>query len=373
MALPAAPSSPPRAPAGLRHIGLEPANSLRDDVTLLAEASGSVNNSEALRKGGRSMAGNIDRAKVLGFFTWTKREFIPLVGAAACMAMASWITYFGVGIALQDAEKARILIFVVIAAAALLASAAFLAVKALRSDRVLPQLYEELRKAQRFDYANILIRSFEKAGTALFHLENLDQAAQVAHAPEAQSPENRLLLEALGRKAVFLCGQQGGAEFMRFFFDGNSVVFAHSPVSVAVLYLSQMELIAYIARADIVRGAVDAEHIRRIPLQKVLGVTAETIRRRTARQENERLFREFERVIKNNPSREMIAVERVMRIVEAGGEDLVIPADTPDYWRYRRGSGDTGEADCLSQIAASISSWIEAAKAKAGQDLRPEP
>jgi hypothetical protein len=310
------------------------------------------------------MAENIDRAKVLGFFTRSNHEIGPLIGAAGCMAVASWVTYFGVGIALQDAEKAWILVFVVAAAALLLSCAALLAVKALRSDRVLPQLHGELQKAKRLDFANILIRSFEKAETALFGLENLDQPEPVAQAQEARTPENRLLLEALGRKAVFFWGQAGEAEFMKFYFDGSSVVFEHSPVSVTVLYLTNTDLIAYFASADLVRGAVEAEEVRRIPLQKVLSVTAQTVRRHTARHGNERLFREFERVIKNNPSHEMIAIENVMRITEASGQELVFPAISPDYWRGKYRSSDAAEPDRLSHIAYEISRRVQEASAE---------
>jgi hypothetical protein len=318
------------------------------------------------------MGENIDRAKVLRFFAWTNRELGFILAAAGSMAAASWITYLGVSIALMRTEKAWILGFTTAAAAGLLAAATFLIVKALRSDSRLSDCYSEVGRAKRFDFASILVRSFKKTDTALDGLIDFEQPDPVALRLEASDARDRELLEELRRKAVFLSGQQGDAEYLKFYFDGVSLVFEHSPIAVTVLYLTSRELIAYLASADIVRGTVAAEEVRRVPLQKVIDVAAEPVIRRAGRIGNERLFHEYERVIKNNPSHEIVSAGQSMRISIAGGEDLIVPASPPDYWHVKRQGADTMEKESFGRIAREISQRARQARATAEGELRPE-
>ena len=318
------------------------------------------------------MPENIDRTKVLRFFSWTSRELGLILGAAGCMATASWITYLGVSIALMKAEKAWILGYTAAGAAVLLALAAFLIVKALTNDKRLSDWHGELSRVKRNDFARVLVQSFHRTGAALSALRDFDQADPLTQSPEAAGPENEQLLEALATKAVFLHSQQGDSEYLKFYFDGSSLVFEHSPISVAVLYLSDEELIAYIATADIVRGTVAGEELRRIPLRKVIDVRAEPVCRSSGRAENERLFQEYERIIRNNPSNVVTSVAQRMRICVAGNEDFVLPASPPDYWHGRRPGAQAGENERFARIASEIARRARIARAGTESGLHPE-
>ena len=137
------------------------------------------------------------------------------------------------------------------------------------------------------------------------------------------------------------------------------MVIEYSPVSVAILYLTKRELIVYLASADILKGEVSAGEIRRIPLQKVVEVTMEPVSRRIVRTGNERRFLEYERVIKNNPSHELAATERSIRVAKADGQDLILPAGDPLYRRGKRWNADAGEGDRFTRIASQVSRRIE--------------
>ena len=187
------------------------------------------------------------------------------------------------------------------------------------------------------------------------------------------TPGDKALLGALQQKAILLYGRQESAEFLKFLFDGNALVVEHSPMRAAVLYLTGTELIVYLASANIVRGDTAGEEIRRIPLQQVLAVTLEPASRRIARTGNERLFQEYERVIRNNPSHEILLMERSIRVAKADGEVLVLPAGDPVYQRSSRRFPDAWEEDRFSRAACEISRGIAEAKAAAEAGLHTEP
>ena len=315
------------------------------------------------------MTENIDRAKVLRFFTWTSRELGFLVIAIGCMIVATWVMYLGVAVALKDAERASILLFTSTASAGFLGISALFFRMTLSGDKPLLEFHDEVKKAKSFDFANVLIQSFRETETALNNLLDFDRAGPVAMGSDGFGPEDRQLLEALSRKAVLLFGRQGETEFLKFLFNGTSLVIEYSPVSVAVLYLTKRELIAYLASADILKGEVSAGEIRRIPLQKVVEVTMEPVSRRIVRTGNERLFLEYERVIKNNPSHELAATERSIRVAKADGQDLILPAGDPLYWRSKRWNADAGEGDRFTRIASEVSRRIEEAKRVAEGEL----
>jgi hypothetical protein len=273
-------------------------------------------------------------------------------------------------VALKNAEKAWILGLTAVIAAVTLCAGAFFVVKALKSDKLLPESYDEVRKAKDFDFANVLIRSFRKTEAALNNLLDFDQAGPVVARSDALGPEDRQLLEALRKKAVFLFGPPESTEFLKFIFDGCALRFEYSPVSASVLYLTQRELIVYRANADLVKGEIGAEEITRIPLLTALDVTVEAVSRLIGRTGNECVFHEYERVIKNNPSHEMTCMERLLRVTKADGQDLVLPAGDPIYWRGNRRTADDGEGDRLSRIACEISRRIAGGKAAVESDLR---
>ena len=310
------------------------------------------------------MTEKIDRAKVLRFFTWTGRELVFLIIAIGSMIVATWVMYLGVSVALKDAEKAGILIFTSTASAVFLGIGAVYFRMALRGDKPLLEFHDEVKKAKNFDFSNVLIRSYRKTETTLDNLLDFDQAGAVAYGSDGFGPEDEKLLEALRQKAVLLYGRQGETEFLKFLFNGTSLIIEYSPISVAVLYLTKRELIVYLASADILKGEASAGEIRRIPLQKVAEVTMEPVSRRIVRTGNERLFLEYERVVKNNPSHEMAATERSIRVAKADGQDLILPAGDPLYWR-----ADAGEGDTFTRIASEISRRIEEAKRATESEL----
>ena len=319
------------------------------------------------------MAANIDRAKVLRFFTWTNRELGPLFIAIGCMIAASWISYAGVAVAVRDAGKDWILLFTSAAAAALLAIAILFARKALRGDKPLLEFHDEVKRAKNFDFANLILRSFRKAETSLDSLLDFGQAGPADSGSNSGSPEDEALLEALQPKAVLLFGRREGAEFLKFLFDGHALIVEYSPISVAVLYLTTSELIVYLASAGIVTGDVSTEQIRRIPLENVGAVTLEPASRRIGRTGNERLFQEYERVIRNNPTHEILAMERSIRVAKADGEDLILPAGDPVYRGASRQFPDAWEGDRISRAAREVSRRIAESKAAAEGEARPEP
>lgn len=316
------------------------------------------------------MTEKIDRAKVLRFFTWTSRELSFVAIAIGCMIVATWAMYLGVAVALKHAEKASILIFTSTASAIFLAISALFFRMALRGDKPLLELHDEVKKAKSFDFANVLIQSFRKTETALNNVFDFDQADPVASGPDGLGPEDRQLLEALRQKAVLLFGRQGETEFLKFLFNGTSLIIEYSPISVAVLYLTKRELIVYLASADILKGEVSGGEIRRMPLQKVVEVTMEPVSRRIVRTGNERLFLEYERVFKNNPSHELASTERSIRVAKADGQALILPAGDPLYWRGKRRNADAGEGDRFTRIASEISLRIEEAKRAAERELQ---
>jgi hypothetical protein len=319
------------------------------------------------------MAANIDRAKVLRFFTWTNRELGPLFIAIGCMIAASWISYLGVAVAVRNAEKDWVLLYTSAASAAFLAIAILAVRRALRGDKPLLEFHDEVKRAKNFDFANLILRSFRKAETSLNSLLDFGQVGPAASSSTTGSTEDEALLEALQPKAVLLSGRHEGAEFLKFLFDGHALIVEYSPVAVAVLYLTRTELIVYLASAGIVRGDLGAEEIRRIPLENVGAVTLEPASRRIRRAGNERLFHEYERVIRNNPTHEILAMERSIRVANADGEDLILPAGDPVYRGSSRQLPDAWEGDRISRAARQVSRRIAEAKAAAEGEARPEP
>ena len=247
------------------------------------------------------MAADIDRSKVLRFFTWSNRDLGPLFISIGCMIAASWISYLGVAVAVRNAEKDWVLLYTSAAAAAFLAIAILSVRRALRGDKPLLEFHDEVKRAKNFDFANLILRSFQKAEISLDSLLDFNQEGPAASGSNTGSPEDEALLEALQQKAVLLFGRRDGAEFLKFLFDGQALIVEYSPVTVAVLYLTRTELIVYLASAGIVNGDVGTEEIRRIPLEKVAAVTLEPASRRIGRTGNERLFNEYERVVRNIP------------------------------------------------------------------------
>ncbi len=279
------------------------------------------------------MDGKIDRAKVLRFFKWSNQEFAPLLIAIGCIIVANWIGYVGVVVAQSDEEKAWILGFTFTIAAGFLGVAALSFRKAMKGDKPLLEFHGEVKKAKNLDFANVLIQSFRKTDTALDKVLDFDPTGLVSHISDAAGSEDGQLLEALRPKAVFLAGRRDDTGFLKFLLSGGSLTVEYSPVSVAVLYLTRSELICYFASADIVRGEVSAEEIERVPLQNIAEVTMEPAIRRIGRTGNDRLFHEYDRVTRNNPSREIISVERSIRVATTDGQDLVLPAGDPVYHR----------------------------------------
>ncbi len=319
------------------------------------------------------MAADIDRSKVLRFFTWSNRDLGPLFMSIGCMIAASWISYLGVAVAVRNAEKDWVLLYTSAAAAAFLAIAILSVRRALRGDKPLLEFHDEVKRAKNFDFANLILRSFQKAEISLDSLLDFNQEGPAASGSNAGSPEDEALLEALQPKAVLLFGRRDGAEFLKFLFDGQALIVEYSPVAVAVLYLTRTELIVYLASAGIVTGDVGTEEIRRIPLEKVAAVTLEPASRRIGRTGNERLFNEYERVVRNNPSHEILAMERSFRVARADGEDLILPAGDPVYRRASRQFPDAWEGDCFSRAAREVSRRVAEAKAAAEGEARPEP
>ena len=309
------------------------------------------------------MAADIDRAKVLRFFTWTNRDLGPLFIAIGCMIAASWVSYGGITVAVKNAEKDWVLLFTSAATAALLAIAILFARKALRGDKPLLEFHDEVKRAKNFDLANLVLRSFRKAEISLDSLLDFNQAGPAASGSD--TGEDEALLEALQPKAVLLFGRRDGAEFLKFLFDGQALIVEYSPITVAVLYLTRTELIVYLASACLVTGDVGTEGIRRIPLEEVASVTLEPASRRIGRTENERLFQEYERVIRNNPTHEILAMERTIRVAKADGKDLILPAGDPVYRGASRQFPDAWEGDRFARAARAVSHRIAEAKAAA--------
>jgi hypothetical protein len=311
------------------------------------------------------MAADIDRAKVLRFFTWTNRDLIPLFITIGCMIAASWVSYLGVAVAVRNAGKDWVLLYTSAAAAAFLAVAILSVTKALRGDKPLLELHDEVKRAKNFDLANLVLRSFRKAEINLDSLLDFNREAPAAFGSDTRSPEDKALLEALRQKAVLLFGRGDGAEFLKFLFDGHALIVEYSPIAVAVLYLTRTELIVYLANAGLVTGDVGTEEISRIPLEKVASVTLEPASRRIGRTENEHLFQEYERLIRNNPTREILAMERTIRVAKADGGDLILPAGDPVYRDAGRQFPDAWEGDRFSRAAREVSRRIAEAKAAA--------
>ena len=130
------------------------------------------------------MTVKVDRSKVLKFFTWTNRELIPLLVAIGCMIVASWITYLGVAIATRNAENDWVLLITSTISAVFLVIAGLLVRKALSGEKLLLEFHDEVKKAKDFDFANVLIRSFRKSGTALNNLLDFDRSSAVAACPK---------------------------------------------------------------------------------------------------------------------------------------------------------------------------------------------
>ncbi len=275
-------------------------------------------------------------------------------------------------IAQSDEKKAWVLGFTFTIAAGFLVLAALSFRKAMKGDKPLLEFHGEVKKAKSFDFANVLIQSFRKTDTALDKVLDIDPTGPAAPISDAAGAEDAQLLEALRPKAVFLSGRRDDTGFLKFLFSAGSLTVEYSPVSVAVLYLTRSELICYFASADIVRGEVSAEEIKRVPLQNIAEVTMEPAIRRIGRTGNDRLFHEYDRVTRNNPSREIVSVERSIRVATTDGQDLILPAGDPVYHRGKYHNAYAGEGDNFSRIAGEVSRRVSEAKRAAGSELRPE-
>ena len=92
------------------------------------------------------------------------------------------------------------------AAAAFLAIAILSVRRALRGDKPLLEFHDEVKRAKNFDFANLILRSFQKAEISLDSLLDFNQEGPAASGSNAASPEDEALLEALQQKAVLLFG-----------------------------------------------------------------------------------------------------------------------------------------------------------------------
>jgi len=79
---------------------------------------------------------------------------------------------------------------------------------------------------------------------------------------------------------------------------------------------------------------------------------------------NETLFQEYERIVRNNRSNELVSVEHLIRVTRNDGEDLFLPAGDPGYGRSIRRIRESRKAieDRLAPIAREVSRRIGEAK-----------
>jgi hypothetical protein len=243
---------------------------------------------------------------------------------------------------------------------------------ALKGDKALHEFHEEVKKAKAFDFGRLIVRSFHKAEASLDALLDFDHTAVAAAIPPHGGPGDRQLLKALQHKTILLSGRQENTGFLKFLFNAGELSVEYSPISVAILYLTRSELIVCLASADVVTGGASTAEIQRVPLKNVVDVTLEAASRRIGSAGNERLFREYERVVRNNPSPEILSLEKSVRVVRADGPDLVLPAGDPVYRRGARKIVDAAQEDRFSHIAREISRRIADAKAAAAGGLHQE-
>ena len=312
-----------------------------------------------------SALAEVDRAKVLRFFTWTNSEILRLSAAIGCLVVSSWVTYFGIAVAMKNAERDWVLLITTGIAVGLTAVAALFVRSALMRDRRLRQLHAEVTKAKDFDFARLLVRSFRKTETGLDELLDIGQLGLPSFDPEAASPEDKGLLRTLTQKSVFLFCRNENKAAIRFILVGNKLVVEYSALSISILHLTRNALFIYYASADLQSGDITLENLERVPLSDVAEITLQTTKQRIHRSANDALFREYEKVIRNNLSNEIVSREYFIHVRKRDGQDLILPAGYPHYYsgRQRTFDNDAEHGERFARAVQAISMRIDEARA----------
>ena len=311
-----------------------------------------------------SAPNKIDRRKVLSFFTWRNKEARFFLLAIGCFAVASWTTFIGVAMGLRHVGNAWGPPLITAIGFAILGCAAPVFRNALRAELPLLELHSELKRVKNLDFASLLVRSFHEIGTDLNKLLHFGQTGLITPDPNQPSSGEKNLIDILDGKYMILYGKHENNKFIKCLFAERTIEVEYSPILVAILFITRSALIVYYASLDVIEGEITQEEVKRILLKDVAGVTTEPVSRRMHRTGNERLFQEYERIVRNRRSNELMSVEHLIRVARNDGDDLFLPAGDPGYGssiRRIREKRETLEAR-LASIADAISTKIREAK-----------
>ncbi len=138
------------------------------------------------------------------------------------------------------------------------------------------------------------------------------------------------------------------------------------------MFLTRSDLIVYYASLDILKGDINQEEVKHILLKDVADVTIEPVRRCVHRIGNESLFQEYERIIRNNISNELVSLEHSIRVARNDGTDLFLPAGDPGYGSSLRQMKESREdsEDRFARIAQELSRRIREAKEALESEVR---
>ena len=308
----------------------------------------------------------VDRAKILRFFAWSGSGIVQFNAAIGCVVASVWISYGGLAVVTRNSAYDWVLPVTWALAAVLIALAVLSFRSAVTRERRLRELRDEVTKAKEFDFARVLLRSFRKAGTRPGELLDTGAACLVSLDAEAVDPEDKELLETLTKKSVFLSARNGSGGDIKFLFTGNKLALEYSPIFVSILYLTASDLIIYSASVDLLGGAISLEDIHHVCLSDVVEVRVKPVISRLARAAHENLFTEYERVLKNNISNELVRREHSVHVIKTDGSALALPAGDAEFYPGKLRIPEAGgDMERLVRVAEAMNKKIAASSATA--------
>jgi hypothetical protein len=289
-----------------------------------------------------------DRKVVEAFFTWNSKgwQLLIVVGVFSCL--------LGLGIATHEFIRNGL---------GTIAFGLTLIVVGWYRKTKLRRLYAAFKRARNDDFIRVLLRSWARTDLDIETFVDLPTQQHVAHDPSRISDLERLQLEAVTPKALFLVGQQGDTEprHTRIMNVAGQSVLEYSPILVSILYLTRTELIVYTAHVDVTKGDLLLEQLHRVFLKEITEVTMTFTTERFVREANSTLFTKYEKVMKTTLEEGLFSVNHAIQVAKRNGQLLKFLSSAPQYRRGEQSVLDHSpyEADPFRFVARRISQAIQ--------------
>jgi hypothetical protein len=230
--------------------------------------------------------------------------------------------------------------------------------------------YKRVQAIKNNDFTKVFLGSLTKTGAYSKELLDFEIKGTMFNRPcdypsDAQKFDTMRLLS---KKAVFLFGQDRIDSTLRFVVSNAGVVAEYSPISIAILYLTKVELIVYSVTLDIIAGELQTEDIYHIRLQDIVDVSSTSSIKRMRSFTNTEIVKKYQKAT-NTSVDEIACRQQKIRITRIDGFSLFLPVGPPEYSSTRKGTLDgNAYTNHLTHISHDIIQRINSARA----DLRGE-